>query len=512
MTRWRADPQDDLAQPGEGLAESAHRPPYSPLHAIAAGASVMALWHAAGPLRDFDSLWHVQLGGQIAHLHRVSRLPGPWLGVQPRGRTTSQRLSELGMYALTSAAGWRALLVINVVLMLALLAGLAVMALYRQPAAIGVPVFVLSLAGSAGAIQQRPQAISLVLMPLLAMACWRLHEGRGRPPLLLVAGVSVLWAQFHGLWILAPAAFALVAAGVVLDRPRPFESAVDDARPALWCLIASMAGVLNPHGFGSFALPFRFQAATRLVTEWWPTTFAFSFTMCWGALLLATFTAWARAGSAVPSSEVLWVLCWTVFGLQSYRNVTVALLLLLPVTVTALRRVAGPRILAGRLVAGPQESRGLALLAIAIVSAGLAGAGLRSSVVDPLRDIPAASIAGWVARQPAPVRIWNSSNSSGALIALSDGKARLVVDGRADLWGAAYLKRLHDAELLRPGWQATLNSFSPQAVVTERTSALFSALSASGWQVPIADHTVALLVPGPGAAQTDIAAGVRPGR
>ena len=234
--------------------------------------------------------------------------------------------------------------------------------------------------------------------------------------------------------------------------------------------------------------------------------------MCWGALLLATFAAWARAGSAVPRSEVLWVLCWTVFGLQSYRNVTVALLLLLPVTVTALRRVAGPRILAGRLVAGPQESRGLALLAIAIVSAGLAGAGLRSSVVDPLRDIPAASIAGWVARQPAPVRIWNSSNSSGALIALSDGKARLVVDGRADLWGAAYLKRLHDAELLRPGWQATLNSFSPQAVVTERTSALFSALSASGWQVPIADHTVALLVPGPGAAQTDIAAGVRPGR
>jgi hypothetical protein len=337
----------------------------------------------------------------------------------------------------------------------------------------------------------RPQTAGLLLLIWLGHIGVRLWTTARRPPLWVIAVVSLVWAQLHGSWVLLPAVFVLVAIGLQLDAGRTLAPGV---RPVLLGLVTSLAGVINPQGLTSFLLPFRFDAASsNTITEWWPTTFSAGFAVAWGLLLLVVIVGWARRSSPIPWVELVWVIGWTAFGLQSYRNVGPAVLLTAPAAVFRLEQLLkAPSDSVSR-----REGRVLSLgcVLILLVTTVITLVHLRS--VDPFAKTPGRQIAAWVASQPGPVRIFNNWNVAGALIGLSDHKARLIVDGRADLWGAAYADRLRDAQQSQPGTLRTVTDFHPDAVVTERDNGLVTALTGDGWRVALRDGQMVLLLPGP---------------
>jgi len=199
----------------------------------------------------------------------------------------------------------------------------------------------------------------------------------------------------------------------------------------------------------------------------------------------------------VPRVEVLWVLGWTAFGIASYRNVPPALLLTAPAAVLALTRwYHQSRTTEPAPTRAPDLECRLLALACALLLVGATVAALiRVPSIDPFATTPGHRIAAWIAEQAGPVRVFNDWNASGALIGRSDGKARLVIDSRVDLWGHDYMAKIGDAELMIPGWERTVADFRPDAVVIPRTSALVSGLTLTGWQITITDDDLVLLLP-----------------
>jgi hypothetical protein len=232
--------------------------------------------------------------------------------------------------------------------------------------------------------------------------------------------------------------------------------------------------------------------------------------------VVATVVVWARSGIRVPRVELLWVLGWTAFAMLGYRNVTPAVLMTAPVAVLALSRwyeqrrpgaaVSAPAVPASEVPApevstsaGSREARLLTLTVALLLIGATAGALVRIPGVDTFATTPGRRIAAWIGEQPGPVRVFNTWNATGALIGLSNGKARLVIDNRIDLWGGPYTARISDAESMAPGWERTVADFGPDAVVVSRDSALASGLTLKGWRVALTDRDLVLLLPSAGA-------------
>jgi hypothetical protein len=467
-----------------------------PVHVALAILFMGALWVAVTPINDIDSYWHVAIGREILTRHGVDGLGRQWLGVDAPGWRTSQWLSEVGMYLAVDHFGWLALPALRVVMGCALFAVYAATLIRRRhPVASFIVVFLL-VVGLEPLLQDRPATLSLVFLAALAAACERLWTTGLRPAPVLVAVTCLVWAQLHGLWVLAPVAFLLVALGGVLDH---------EARPpgqvsgALVCAAASCAGLVNPQGPASFLLPLRFRTSGESsINEWAPTSFTMSLTAVWGLLLCLLVLAWVRSARRVPATELLWVFVWTAFGVLALRNVGPAALMTAPV---ALRAVESS--LAGRLRSSPVGSRReghvlAGLLAVVVLGGGIV-VGSSLSRVNPLQDTPALTISRRLATVDRPLRIWNGYNSSGSLIAFGGGGTghlRLVIDGRSDLWGSEYIAKVMDTQELTDDWQRSFEDFRPDAVLLGAETPLVVYLErAEHWQVAQRDRSYVLLVP-----------------
>jgi hypothetical protein len=468
-----------------------------PAHVAIAILFAGALWVATTPVNDLDSYWHVPIGREILQRHVFTGLGQQWLGV-PRGDwRTSQWLSEVLMYLSVDRFGWVALPVLRLLTGGALFGVLVLTLVWRRQLIASFVVLLVVVVGLEVLLQDRPQTVSLVFVALLGAACERLWAVGRRPPLLLVAGLSLLWAQLHGLWILGPAAFGLVAVGALLDRSR---ARPGQARDALLCAAASLAGVVNPQGPLSFLLPFTFRnSAGNRINEWAPTAFTMSLTVCWGLLLCLVVWGWVQARTRIAATELLWVFAWTVFGVLAVRNVGPSTLFIAPVALRALERAGEIRL--GRLTKAlsPRESRILAgiLVAVTAATAILLTVALRG--MDPLENAPALRIARFLDSVDRPLRIWDGYNASGVLVAFGGGERghlKLVVDGRADLWGGHYIERLITTQSVAGDWRQDFASFHADAMVMPPDTPLVTYLrEVDDWQVAQADGSYVLLVP-----------------
>jgi hypothetical protein len=466
----------------------------SPAHVVLGLLSAAWGWSLSTSVNDLDSYWHVLVGRQILADGSLDDLGRSWLGVDAPSWATSQWLSEVAMAAAVDTFGWGALVVGRDLLMVLLGVCLLATLVPRRPPLLVVPVFLaLALLGPVAA-QDRPQTVSFVFVVLVGAACVRIWDADARPPLLAVAGCSLLWAQLHGLWILAPAAFLLVATGALLDGG---DARGRGSRYALLAAAASMAGLLNPLGLRSLLLPLELRsAASDSIAEWQRTDLGPPQTYALTTLLVLLVVAWARSGRAVPRVELLWGVAWAVFAALAHRNVAVSVLMLAPAVLAASDRVWGDRVRSAVRPSGRRE--GAALLAVASVLAVLGPvlAVTRAVQGDPLDRTPALQIARRLAASPAPVRVFNTYNASGALAAFGGGKVRLVVDGRADLWGADDIRRIVDAQRLAPGWERTVEDFRPDVLVLLGDGALTELLVREGdWRVDLRDGDYVLLVP-----------------
>lgn len=489
-------PATTVAGPSASGPDPRARTRVSPLHVVAAVVVVGVVGPSLRAINDFDSFVHVEMGREILTRHRLTGIGTWWLGVPAPDWKTSQWLSEVLMALTVDTWGWRGLVLARYAVAAAIFVVVAVTLLRRTPAAIAVPVFAMTTMCLGTALQDRPQTLSLLavagLSPVVAALPRWVRSGR-RPPYLGIALACLLWAQLHGLWVVTTAAFGVALVGALLDGARGRA-----LLPYAGCVAATLAGVLNPYGPLSFLLPLTLRnAAGGILAEWEPTTLSRPSSLGLAGLVVLIVTAWSRTPRHVPRAEVLWVAVWGAFGMMAFRNVPVSALLLAPTAVAAMRRAWGPAAQAWGRPSGRRESTALVTLAGGIVVGCFAVAIVQTLHTDPLKVAPARALSLKIATLPQDVvRVYNDYNAHGTLVALTGGKARVAIDGRADMWGAERIREVTGVSDLQGDWQGWLDRFRPDAFVLSRESPLLDVLERDAeWRVVSKDRYYVLLLP-----------------
>ena len=96
-------------------------------------------------------------------------------------------------------------------------------------------------------------------------------------------------------------------------------------------------------------------------------------------------------------------------------------------------------------------------------------------------------IVALLAESPAPVRVLNDYNISGYLVEFGGPNVRLAIDGRADRYGDAAIREYTTLYNGSRGWKPIFARYDPDAVVIEKSSALFELLRERGWRTVVVD-------------------------
>lgn len=449
-----------------------------PLHLLSLVVAAAAAILLVLPISDIDSYWHVVIGYQILSGTPLRDVGRTWLADPSTAHNwvTSQWLSEVAMAWVVHTWGWAGLATGKLLLYIAALLSCAVVVIPRRRAAISLPVFTACVIAVGSVTQERPQGVSLIFLPLVAIACLRIWSEQWQPPLLLVAALSCVWANLHGLWVIAPASFGLI---FVVSAVTTRGLLAPEPRMAISAALASLVGgIANPLGPSSLLLPLGFRSAAAQIVEWQPTQFWAMPSAGLVLVILLTGLAWGAPGrlrQPMPLAEWIWVVFWIVFALPAQRDAVVSTLMLAPVASAALARsfpMGPPR-------TTPREQRLLLMTATGIVSIASIILAISLARLNPLANTYPMTIARQLAASPEPQRVLNTYNSSGPLIAFSDGKAKLAIDGRADLWQSRRIAENQDVARLNRDWRRTVAQFDPDALVIAKRSPLDQLLRAT---------------------------------
>lgn len=457
------------------LSHTHRQSPIQPFHLLYPVAAVASILLSQGPVRDPDVYWHVRLGREMLRTHSVAGHSATWSLVPPHAHwVSSEWLAEIVLNGFVSTFGWRGMLVYQALTAVALLSALAFTLRPRGDARTNALVYAIVAISLAPLFQARPQTLSLLFMVWLGVLCRDVLTHGRLPNAVVFIAATWLWAQLHGLWLLAPSMVMVAAASRLLDtRTRNEMRGV--ARAGVLALAAIIVGCVNPVGPRSLLLPFTLHSATRSISEWQPTNFVTYFTWGLAGLVALLVWSWARSSEQAPRAELLWTGLLFGFGVLAFRNVSVATLLLAPVAAHRLAQVRRVQITSERerrlLLSG-----GVTLGALAVLIATL-GAAVG-------RPIPAGSPTRLAAAldDGQSHRVLDAYNAGGIVLAFAGPRVRVGIDGRADYYGGRYIARYSDMLAMRSGWQRLFDQLNPDTAILNADGPLVAWLTQHGWK------------------------------
>jgi hypothetical protein len=362
----------------------------------------------------------------------------------------------------------------------------------------------------------RPHVFSWLFLLGALLYAERAPRRFGMRQAAIIGGVTAVWANLHGSFLLAPAIALAYALSHVL-RPIfwPIERK-NEAGKARWFFSAALASLggslLNPYGWQLHAhiLSYLFNdRLTSRIAEFQSFNFHEK-----DATQMALTMALAAAGAifALTQKNLAHFLISAMFlwgGLRSARVLPLVALLILPFAnaafTTALREASGlrPRIrraidaalrYSANLRVIDRRAGGMAFSAIAMLGflLLLRAPAFSKDIGFPADQFPvAASMA--VEKLPAEARIFAPDSYGGYLIYRFHGARKVYCDGRSDFYGADFLRDYLVLLDLRPGWRDILRSGRFTHALLPAASALQTVLEQDGWRPLYRDGVATLL-------------------
>ena len=403
-------------------------------------------------LGDPDSQWHIAIGKWIVENGRVPTVDSHSFTFLGKPWIAKEWLSQIAFAGAFGAAGWGGVVVLAAAAIAATFA-LLLRLLLRDLAPI--PALVLALAAAAMSAPQflaRPHVLALPFVLLWVAGLVQAVEARRSPrPVLLLA--MALWANLHGgftLGLLLCAAFALEAVIGARDGA--------ERKVLFWAWLkftvgAGVVACLTPYGPQSMLVTWRiFDLGSMLseIQEWRSPDFHEQ-AVQEGVLLLALFVAFSR-GLKVPFVRLVIVLGLLHLYFKYARNgellATLAPLMLAPILARqwpVLARDRGDRPRPGLMAIS--RPAGYWAVAIALLVAATCGLGVvrYGHLKPPPEAMPAAAFA-FIREAKLEGPVFNDYDFGGALI---QAGIPTYIDGRAELYGGAFIKRYVDLLGLR---------------------------------------------------------------
>jgi hypothetical protein len=440
------------------------------LHAIVLGAVLYAAFLAKGPW-DSDFYWHLPTGRMIAEgaFPRTDPFSFTWGGMP---WTLHEWLGELLLFRLVDGLDY-----MGAVLVYALIPGIAMAILAFALHRYGLRTAAIAASTTLTAFliipyaTIRPQAVSWIFFAILIGGLMHLRPDRWRWTLMLVP-LFVLWANLHGLWVVGLAVLAVYAV-LTLAGMTPMSGGAK--RWALAMIPLAMLGVMvTPEGPALLLYPLRYVDAGDWglgnITEWQSPDFHdaahIPLFIFMGAI--AVFGRWR----GVPWWMSILAFMGIAMTLLALRNGAVAAVLGLPALAVgmdaALRdwrpnpRAFSPRLARQRRILEVLVAAAVAVAAVVIFVPRDPAAAVRASIE---RELPVQGVELLLEAVPDG-RILAEYGWGGYVIGqMYDSGARVMVDGRNDMYSQEILEEYGHVRDADAGWDEIADGYQVDALI-----------------------------------------------
>ncbi|MFC3069769.1 hypothetical protein [Phenylobacterium soli] len=454
----------------------------SPAQVIAAVFAFAVVLIPGSVFNDPDTFWHIAAGRWMIEHRAVLKtdvFSYTWAG---KPWASHEWLAEIVMAAAYMAGGWT-----GVMLLFAASLGLAAWLLaggigrwmgpLGQAVALTLALFVI-----APTVLARPH---LLMLPILVAWTREMLAAREahRAPRWWFALFMLAWANLHGSFVFGfvlAGGFgleALVARGA--DRLKVIR---DWGIFGALCILAALA---TPHGISGLIAPFdiMFMGTLDQIIEWKPANFS-KFTPFEGAILVTLLICLAK-GVRVPLVRAVLMLFIFHMALQHQRHQLV-------VAVIMPLLLAEPIGRAFNRQPGSVAMTRAGSIMLAVLALGFAGWRIADPAVRKDDGITPVSALAHVPPELAARPVFNAYNFGGYLIFKG---VKVFIDGRADMYGDAYVKRYSQAN---KGDAATIDKLFKQYdiawVITQPKEGVVEVVSKRpGWKKIYGDKYAVVL-------------------
>jgi hypothetical protein len=436
--------QSVTALDGAGLAEHArylarqrleHTRGWLAPSLVGLAAYAVVIGAAVKLLNDGDTLSHIAIGRWIIE-HRAIPFHDPFSYTFPGGTWVPHEwLAEVIFAAIYGWLGWGGVVAATgevIAAAFTLLTRALQSQLGPRRAAIGAALAFLLTEGH---LLARPHVLALPLLVVWMSGVIRARD-QDRAPSLALLPVMILWCNLHGGFVVGLLFAGLLAAEAALAAPAA-------ARPRVlreWGVflgLAGLAALASPNGVNAFLLPLdmlRMKFALSSIAEWHSVDFShFDPLLLWIGLAVA---GGFSLGLRLPWPRTAMVLLLLYLALSHVRDEEL-LGIIAPLLLAApLARQPGPSSVQERT----RPSVLMPLVTAAAITVGLfaTAAALDHRGLEPRGDV--APVAAVQAARDARLggHVFNSVRFGGYLLFVGIPS---FVDGRADLFGDAFLQR-----------------------------------------------------------------------
>jgi hypothetical protein len=459
---------------------------------------------AARNVTDPDVWWHLRTGQLIVQTHAVfhidpysfTRYGQPWVD--------HEWLSQILIFGIYRLAGWGGL----IVGFGAVTAAAFLIVFWRcpgRPYVAGV-ITLLGAFASAPSWGVRPQMLTLLLASVLLLILERSDQ---RPKLLWwTPALMLLWVNLHAGYALGIALMTLFLVGDALEVAFGFkgETAPTVRFRALALAIVACAAIvpLNPYGTAMYAYPLetlRSRAMQSYIGEWFSPDFHQLKYLPTLVMILATVALSAFSPRRLRPREILLLSMTTYAALRSVRHIPIYALIAIPIlSAMAVAWLEERGIAQGLKSKLTPVTPAKSFLNAVLLAGFLVFLVVRVRYVahrqteTEARELPAAAVSFITARHlPAPML--NHYNWGGYFIWRLYPEYRVYIDGRADLYGDAFMEDLATTYYLKGDlWRSLFEKWAIRTVVLPPDAPLVTALRASpDWETVYSDNQAVVL-------------------
>jgi len=457
---------------------------------------------AARSVTDPDVWWHLRTGQLILESHKIphgdpfsfSKSGQPWID--------HEWLAQLLIYGLYRLAGWGGL----IAAFAAIIASAYLIVFLRSS---GRP-YVAGVVTAWGAVASipcwgvRPQMLTLLLASVLL---WILERSEQHPralwwtPLLML-----LWVNLHAGYALGLGFVVLFLVGDALDAA--FVHGAKPLAPRLRHLALAAAACIavvpmNPYGARLYRYPLetlRSRTMQAYISEWHSPNFHQGRYLPLLLIILATLLVPALLPRCLRARDLLLLSITMYAALRSARHIPLYVLIAVPLLCRALQALLEESGKSKLFAGAASLTRTKVVINAGLLAAFLIFTGLRLNFVirrqptSEAHEFPTAA-ALFLARTQPPGPLLNHYNWGGYFIWRLHPGYPVFIDGRADLYGDAFMDQFFATySLSGRSWRAPLEKWGIRTVVLPPDAPLVAALKTMPeWKEVFADSQATIL-------------------
>jgi hypothetical protein len=452
------------------------------------------------PIADPDFWWHLRTGQFIVQAQTIphtdpfsdTKVGQPWL--------THEWLSEVMIYAIFRLGGYGLLILIFSVI----ITGAFLLTYLRSPAEsrpyVAGFVLLLGAVSTAPTWGVRPQMLSLLLASLFLFLLDRFQRSGKLKFLIPLPLLMLAWVNMHAGYFLGLVLLGVFIIGGLIDMLVAvfFKREQVEPAPTLKSIL-SLGGTLgacvlttlvNPNGILILTYPFQTLTSSSMqqfIQEWFSPDFHLLMWQPLAWLILALIGVGMISKKSISPVNILLTLGFGYAALISMRNIPFFALAAIPVLaeqVDSLVKIHPAVYSPGRLfrIMVPILLAGIFLItSLRFIQV------VQQQPKTETENFPKTAV-DWLQANTSAGHLFNSYNWGGYLIWRLYPQYRVYIDGRADVYGDAFIFTYMSIYNAQPGWEDKLNNQGIQTVLVETDAPLANALRQSpAWRVSFTD-------------------------